>query len=142
MATGAVPRADQDDWGKLLLRLTVGVLLLFHGVAKLTGGIGWMAGPLSAIGLPAFVGYGVFIGEVVAPILAIVGKFSRIAGLVIAFNMLAATLLVRRDAIFSRNPQGGGWAIELEMLFLLGGLAIFLLGSGRYAVSKGRGRWD
>jgi putative oxidoreductase len=142
MATGAVPRADRDDWGKLLLRLTVGGLLLFHGVAKLMGGIGWMAGPLSAVGLPGFVGYGVFLGEVVAPILVIVGKFSRIAGLVIAFNMVAATLLVRRDAIFSLNEQGGGWAIELEMLFLLGGLAIFLLGSGRYAMSKGRGRWD
>jgi putative oxidoreductase len=142
MTTGVTVRAGREDWGKLLLRLTVGVLLLFHGVAKLGGGIGWMAGPLSAIGLPAFVGYGVFIGEIVAPILAIVGKFSRIAGLVIAFNMLAAILLVRRGAILSTNEQGGGWAIELEMLFLLGGVAIFLLGSGRYAISKGRGRWD
>ena len=142
MATGVMPRAGREDGGKLLLRLTVGGLLLFHGVAKAMGGIGWMAGPLSAIGLPAFIGYGVFLGEIVAPILVIVGKFSRLAGLVIAFNMLMAILLVRRDAIFSINEQGGGWGIELELLFLLGGIAIFLFGSGRYALSRGEGRWD
>ena len=55
--------------------------------------------------------------------------------------MLAAIILVRRDSIAKLN-QGGGWDIELEMLFLLGGIVIFLLGSGRYALSKGVGRWD
>ena len=142
MATRVTARAAWDDWGKLVLRLAVGGLLLFHGISKATNGIGWMAGPLSAVGLPAFVGYGAYVGEIVAPILAVVGKFSRIAGLVIAFNMLMAIVLVLRNRVFSINPQGGGWAIELEMLFLLGGVAIALLGSGRYALSKGRGRWD
>jgi putative oxidoreductase len=141
MATGVAPRTGWEDWGKLLLRLTIGALLLFHGIAKLKGGIGWMAGPLGAIGLPAFIGYGAYVGEVVAPILLIAGKWSRLAGLVVAFNMLVAILLVRRADIPALN-QGGGWAIELEMLFLLGGVAIFLLGSGRYALSKGVGRWD
>ena len=142
MATTETARAAWDDWGKLLLRLAVGGLLLFHGISKATTGIGWMAGPLSAVGLPAFVGYGAYVGEIVAPILAIVGKFSRIAGLVIAFNMLMAIVLVLRERAFSINPQGGGWAIELEMLFLLGCVAIALLGSGRYALSRGQGRWD
>ena len=142
MATRETARAASDDWGKLLLRLAIGGLLLFHGISKATTGIGWMAGPLSAVGLPAFVGYGVYVGEIVAPILAIVGKFSRLAGVIIAFNMLTAIILVLRERIFSINPQGGGWAIELEMLFLLGGVAIALLGSGRYALSRGQGRWD
>ena len=142
MATGVTARAAWDDWGKLVLRLAIGGLLLFHGISKATNGVGWMAGPLSAVGLPAFVGYGVYVGEIIAPILAIVGKFSRIAGLVIAFNMLMAIVLVLRSRVFSINPQGGGWAIELEMLFLLGGVAIALLGSGRYALSRGQGRWD
>lgn len=135
-------RAAWDDWGKLLLRLTIGGLLLFHGIFKVTTGVGWMAGPLGAVGLPAFVGYGAYVGEVVAPILAIIGKFSRIAGLVMAFNMLIAIVLVQSDQIFAIKPQGGGWGIELEMLFLLGGIAISLLGSGRYALSRGEGRWD
>jgi putative oxidoreductase len=55
--------------------------------------------------------------------------------------MLVAIVLVRRDSITKLN-QGGGWDIELEVLFLLGGIMVFLLGSGRYALSKGAGRWD
>jgi putative oxidoreductase len=141
MATDVRSTGDREDWGKLLLRVAIGALLLLHGIAKLRNGIGWMAGPLGALGLPAFVGYGVYFGEVVAPLFVIAGKFSRLAGLVIAFNMLGAIIIALRDKVFTLN-QGGGWAIELEMLFLLGGIAIFLLGSGRYALSKGQGRWD
>lgn len=137
----SVPLTRHDDIGKLLLRLSIGGLLLFHGIAKLSNGIGWMAGMLGGIGLPAFIGYGVYVGEVIAPLLLLAGKFSRPAGLVVAFNMLVAVLLARRDSIAKLN-RGGGWDIEVEMLFLLGGLAIWFLGSGRFALSRGEGRWD
>jgi len=141
MAATLTPKASWDDWGKLVLRVAVGLLLLLHGIFKLRNGIGWMAGPLSSVGLPAFIGYGVYVGEIVAPLFVIAGKFARLAGLVIAFNLLMAIVLVLRGKIFSLN-QGGGWAIELEMFFVLAGVAIFLLGSGRYSLSKGQGRWD
>jgi putative oxidoreductase len=140
MEASSTPAMGNDS-GKLVLRLTIGVLLLLHGIAKLKGGIGWMAGPLGAFGLPAFVGYGAYIGEVVAPLMLIAGKWTRLAGLVVAINMLGAIILVQRDKVAALN-QGGGWAIELEMLFLLGGIALFLLGAGRYSVSRGIGRWD
>jgi putative oxidoreductase len=144
MAT-AVTTADsittRQDIGKLLLRLTVGGLLLFHGIFKVQNGIGWMAGMLQSNHLPAFIGYGVYVGEVVAPLLLIAGILTRPAALVVAFNMLMAIVLAQRTKIFTLN-QGGGWTIELEMFFLLAAIAIFYLGSGRYAVSKGRGRWD
>jgi len=142
MTTGLAPRTAREDWGKLVLRLAVGGLLLFHGIFKAQNGVAWMAGPLSAVGLPAFLGYGTFVGEIVAPILAILGKYTRIAGLIMAFDLLMAILLVQRERMFSVSPQGGGLGVELEMFFLLGGLAIALLGSGRYALSKGQGRWD
>lgn len=141
MGSSASITTRHDDIGKLLLRLSIGGLLLFHGIAKLSNGIGWMAGMLGGIGLPAFIGYGVYVGEVIAPLLLLAGKFTRPAGLVVAFNMLVAVLLARRDSIAKLNT-GGGWDIELEMLFLLGGLAIWFLGSGRYALSRGEGRWD
>jgi putative oxidoreductase len=134
-------RAGWDDWGKLLLRIAVAGLLIFHGVAKLRNGVGWMAGPLGSLGLPAFVAYGAYVGEVIAPIFVILGKWARIAGLIIAFNMLSAIFIALRDKMFTLN-MGGGWAIELELLFLLGGITIFLLGSGKYSLSKGSGRWD
>lgn len=139
--TSADPITTRQDIGKVILRVTVGGLLLFHGIFKVQSGIGWMAGMLQSNHLPAFIGYGVYVGEVVAPLLLIAGILTRPAALVVAFNMLMAIVLVQRAKIFTLN-QGGGWTIELEMLFLLGAVAIFFLGSGRYAVSKGRGRWD
>ena len=48
-----------DDAGKLVLRLTLGVLMLFHGIAKLGNGgsLNWIAGQLSDVGLPGFIAY-------------------------------------------------------------------------------------
>jgi putative oxidoreductase len=100
-----------------------------------------MAGMLQSNHLPAFIGYGVYVGEVVAPLLLIAGILTRPAALVLAFDMLMAIVLVQRSKFFTLN-QGGGWTVELEMFFLLAAVAIFYFGSGRYAVSKGRGRWD
>lgn len=139
MTTSAVmQRTGWEDAGKLVLRLAVGGLLLFHGIAKVESGVGFIAGALGNAGLPAFIAYGVYVGEIVAPLLMMVGFFARPAALIIAFNMLVAILLVRRADIFVINERGGAWAIELEMFFLLGALAVFLLGSGRYAIGKGK----
>lgn len=131
-----------DDLGKLLLRLTVALLIGFHGIGKLKSGIGWMAGMLASHHIPAFVGYGVYVAEVVAPILLILGILTRPAALVIAFDMFMAITLVVGAKTFRPSPQSGGLGGELELFFLLASLAIFFLGSGRYAVSKGHGRWD
>ena len=40
--------------GLLIIRITLGVLLSFHGFYKLLNGIGWMEGLLSKAGLPFF----------------------------------------------------------------------------------------
>jgi len=100
-----------------------------------------MVGLLEAHHLPGFIRFGAYVGEVVAPILVIAGIFSRPAGLVIAFNLLMAMLLVH-SGDFGSLSQTGGWSIELETLYLLGGVAIWCLGSGKYALSRGKGKWD
>lgn len=124
----------RSDQGRLVLRLTIAGLLLVHGVSKLGAGVGWISDMLTGMGLPGFLAYGAYVGEIVAPLLVLAGFLTRPAALVMAFHMATAVLLARRDAIFSINPQSGGLAIELELLFLLGAVAIALLGSGRYAV--------
>lgn len=129
-----------DDAGKLILRLAVSGLLLMHGVAKLQNGIGFVQNQVNESGLPAFVAYGVYIGEVVAPVLVILGLLTRPAALIMAADMLGAIILGRRGDIGVRN-MGGGWAIELEVLFLLGSIAIACLGAGRLALGKGS-RWN
>ena len=131
-----------DDVGKLILRLIVAILMGFHGASKLKHGISWMAGPLHAHHLPMFVGYGVYVAEVIAPVLLIVGIFTRPAGLAIAFDMVMALALVVQGKAFELQAQGGGLGAELQFLYLFSALAIAFFGSGRFALSKGRGRWD
>lgn len=126
-----------DDLGKLIMRLTVGILILFHGVAKIgnSGSLDFIAGQLANNGLPGFIAYGVFVGEVVAPLLLIGGAYCRIAALVIVCNMLFAIGLVHTEELFMLT-KNGGWALELQGSFLFGAVAIALLGSGRYAIKR------
>ncbi|MDX1466557.1 MAG: DoxX family protein [Halomonas sp.] len=123
-----------DALGKLILRLAVGGLMLFHGVAKLLnpGSLDWIGGLLQGYGLPSFLAYGVLIGEVLAPIMAILGWQSRLAGLLMAGNMLVAFLLVHTGDVFMLNDSGG-WQLELQGMFFLSALALVFLGSGRMA---------
>lgn len=125
-----------DALGKLVLRLTLGLLILLHGIAKVmnpartldsTGGL------LAAAGLPTFLAYGVFVGEVLAPIFIILGIYSRIGGLIVVVNMIFAVLLAHATQLFSFTKTGG-WALELQGFYLLTGLALFFLGSGKIAV--------
>jgi putative oxidoreductase len=131
-----------DDPGKLILRLTVAVLLAFHGISKLRHGVAWMAGPLQAHHLPAWLAYGVYVAEVVAPILLIAGIFTRAAALVVVFEMSMAMYLVLGIKVFEVDRQTGALRGELQLLYLFSALAIAFLGSGRFALSKGRGRWN
>ena len=120
--------------GLLTLRLMVGCLMLFHGVAKVANpdSLGFISGALTNMGLPSFIAYGVYIGEVIAPLMIILGIYSRYAGLLVIINMIFAILLVHAAEIFSLT-QNGGWAIELQAFYLLGAIAIVFLGSGRLA---------
>ena len=58
---------QRDDIGKLLLRVTLAVIVLFLGIFKLTHGVAWIQGPLAALGLPGFLAKGTYVAEVVAP---------------------------------------------------------------------------
>lgn len=123
-----------DDLGKLILRLTVGIVVLLHGLAKLAGGVGGIAGMLSSAGLPAVFAYAVFLGEVLGPLLMIVGWYARIAALLVVANMVVAIALAHSHEIFALTEQGG-WAIELQALMLFGALAVVFLGPGRWGVN-------
>ena len=124
-----------ESTGKLILRLTLGGLILFHGIAKLIGGVSGLAGMVTAAGLPAFVTYGVYVGEVIAPILILLGWYSRIGAVLVAINMLFAIGLVHRGEIFALG-NSGGWALELQGMYLMTAIALALLGPGRFSINE------
>jgi len=129
------------DTGRLILRLALGVLILLHGIAKLMGGVAGIVGMVEKAGLPGAVGYLVYIGEVLAPLLLIVGFWTRAAAAVIAINMLFAIGLAHTAQLFELSKTGG-WAIELQAMYLFTAIAIALLGAGRYSVGGEAGRWN
>ena len=119
-----------DDLGKLVLRLTLGILILLHGISKLTKGVDGISGMVAGAGFSAQLGYLVYIGEVVAPLLLIIGVLTRPAAVVIVINMVVAVLLAHAKQLTSMNPQTGGYALELQAFFLLTAVAIALMGPG------------
>ena len=127
--------ATQNDTGKLLLRLTLGILILLHGLAKLMGGTAGIVGMVEGAGLPGFLGYAVLLGEVVGPLLLIVGFHARIGAALVALNMLVAIALAHMGELATLNDQGG-WALELQGMFLFTAVALVLMGPGRYSINQ------
>ncbi|MDA7415871.1 DoxX family protein [Xenophilus arseniciresistens] len=122
-----------EDLGKLVLRVALGVLILLHGIAKLGKGVDGIGGMLAAHGLPAVLAYGVYLGELVAPALVIIGMFTRPAACVIAINMVVAIWLAHAKQLTSLSSNGG-WALELQGMFLFSAIAVALIGGGRIGV--------
>lgn len=124
-----------DDFGKLVLRLTLGILILLHGIAKLMHGIAPVEGMVAGMGMPGFVAYGVYAGEVLGPLLLIVGFYARIGAALIAINMLFALALAHTGELASLG-QTGGWALELQGMFLFTAVALVLTGPGRFGIDR------
>ena len=123
-----------NDLGKLTLRLTLGVLILLHGIAKISGGTAGIEKMLEGNGLPGFLAPGVYVGEILAPILVILGFYARLGAAVIVVNMLFAVLLAHRADLFLLT-KSGGWALELQAFFLFTAVAVALIGPGRYGIN-------
>lgn len=130
-----------DDTGKLVLRLALGILILLHGISKLSTGVTGVGGMLASHGLPSALAYLVYIGEIVAPALMIIGFYTRPAALVIAINMVVAIWLVHLGDLVALG-KSGGWALELQGMFLFGAIAVAFLGAGRLSVGGVAGKYN
>ncbi len=137
MATSSLraspPRQAGADAALLVLRLVLGILILLHGLSKLPPPPAFIVSELVKHGLPSALAYGVYVGEIVAPVLIIIGVWTRLAALVVAINMVAAILLVHVPQLLQLDKEGG-YALELQAMYLFTGVALMLTGAGRYSV--------
>ena len=115
--------SNANDIGKLILRLVLGVLILFHGVSKIMHGPAFILGLMAKAGLPEVAGYMVYVGEVLAPLLLIRGLWTRAAALIEVINMAVEVLLVHTSQFFTVSDTGG-WALELQGMYFFTALAI------------------
>ncbi|WP_019140984.1 DoxX family protein [Noviherbaspirillum massiliense] len=139
MNRGDTAGGHTADLGKLVLRLLLGGIILFHGISKVISGPAMITGLVAKAGLPQEFGYLVYVGEVLAPLMLIFGVWTRLAALIIMVNMIVAVWLVHMGQIFTLN-ETGGWALELQGMFFGTALAILLLGAGRYSLTGSSGR--
>jgi len=124
---------QRSDIAKLLLRLSLGSLILFHGIHKLIHGIGSVKSMVHSAGLPEFLAYGVYVGELIAPLFIILGLYARVASAVLGVNMIMAIYLAYGFSM--ALTKYGALSVESPLIFLIMSLLVFLLGSGKYAVN-------
>lgn len=129
-----------EDLGKLVARLTVGILMLFHGWNYLRGDR-QIFEIVKSHGLPEAVGYLAVIGLVIAPLCAILGIYTRIAGALIALFLVCGILLFHMGHLFMLAPKRDAYYLETQVFFLMGGLVVALLGAGRFGLGIG-GIWN
>lgn len=119
-------------YAALLLRLTLGVAFLAHGLLKvfvftIPGTVGFF----ESIGYPALFAYLVILAEVGGGLLLLAGVQVRLVSLALLPTMIGATLLhVPNGWLFT--AEGGGW--EYPAFWTLVLLVQALLGPGAYAL--------
>lgn len=124
-----------NDFGKLILRVMIASLMLFHGYAKIKYGIDFLEGLMKNNGLPSLIAYLVFLGEILAPIMLIIGYKTRFAATIIIFTMLTAIYLVHMDDLTALTKVG---SLKLESIyfFIFSSFALIFLGPGRYSFDR------
>lgn len=114
------------DLALLLLRVGFGGFMLTHGIPKIS-----MLSDPSQFGNPIGIGTTAslilcLIGEVVAPVLLIIGFKTKWAAIPAAITMMVAAFIVHaKDDLATK---------EHALLFLIAFVAIFLTGAGKYSI--------
>ncbi|MDR3272605.1 MAG: DoxX family protein [Flavobacteriaceae bacterium] len=125
------------DLGKLILRVSTGGLLIFHGIAKLVHGHEPVRHMLAVNNLPDYLWLGVPIGEIIAPLCLLLGIFTRLSSVIVAFTMFMTIYMTSKIGAVTTFSQTGGLTGEMNLLYLLGALALLFLGAGKYSVYRG-----
>jgi putative oxidoreductase len=137
----AIFGTDASQWGLLLLRLTLGIVIFPHGMQKLLGWFGGF-GFKNTMGyfttqakLPWIAAFLVILAESLGSIGLILGLFTGLAALGIGLTMLGAAYMVHRPYGFFMNWQGSQKGEGFEFHILAAGIALVLLVYGGGALS-------
>ena len=135
--------APLSDWGLLVLRLGLGIVLFAHGWPKINPN-GPMKGPAGVAGffkqagipLSTFFAWVVALLETLGAVLLILGLGTHLLAIGFVIDMIVATLLVRIG--MGKSPFAGGQGIGWEFEFVLGAAALALLftGAGNLALDQ------
>jgi len=132
-----------DDIGAFIARITLGIVILPHGMQKLLGLFGGagFSGTVEffvSSGIPAFIAILIVIGESFGALGLIVGFLSRLAALGITIIMLGAVVTVHLQNGFFMNWAGtqAGEGFEFHLLAIGLGLIVLIKGGGIWSVDR------
>ena len=128
-----------SDIGLLIVRIALGGIIFFHGFHKILHGSAEVGDLIEAVGIPRIFAPLVYISEVLAPVLVVLGILTRLSNL---------TIIVTMFVVFYALPfpiglnEHGAMNIESQLYFLLLSVALFFTGPGRYVLKKNTsGNW-
>lgn len=128
-------------YAALLLRMTMGVMLLAHGLLLkvMTFGLPGTMGFFGSLGYPPALGAVVAIAEITAGFALILGVWVRLASLLMIPILIGATIQ-HLPAGWLFSAQGGGW--EFPAFWTVALLVQAGLGAGAFApdINRLRGR--
>lgn len=116
------------EWSMLLLRITLGIIFLAHGLQKVSGFAG-IVKFFGSIGLPAILAYLVTAIETIGGAFLILGLFTRAAAAGIGMVMIGAILSVKMNKGFI-----GGYEFDVSLLAMAA--ALILSGSNTFALGN------
>ena len=122
-----------NNTADLLLRLSLGTILLAHGLLKvLVFTLSGTAGYFASLGLPEFLAYIVTFGEIGLGAALIAGVYTRLAAVASVPILLGATWVhIGNGWVFSN--QGGGW--EFPALLVVLAVVVALQNSKAYSLA-------
>ena len=121
-------------YGATLARLSLGTVLLAHGLLKvLVFSIPGTVGFFASLGLPALAAYLVIFGEIFGGVALILGVYSRLTAL-LSMPILIGALWTHIGNGWLFSNEGGGWEFPLLLIALAGMVA--LLGNGAFALRQ------
>ena len=122
---------DTQNYGALVTRLSLGGILLSHGLLKvlvftIPGTVGYFA----SLGLPAAAAYLTIIAEIAGGTALLLGLYSRLAAL-LSIPLLLGAVWAHAGNGWVFSAEGGGWEFPLLLVVLAG--AVALQGNGAFA---------
>ncbi len=119
-----------SDLALLLLRVVLGIVMIYHGWPKVTN-LGGIIEGFTGMGIPLPAVAAVFatVAEFGGGILMLAGVLTDIAGLIFTVDMLGAIVFVHAKNGFSAGNSG----VEFPLVLLTMALTVALCGPGRFS---------